>query len=50
MFPLTLTCRVVLNANLCGMASVVGWEEIGSPISEVGVATEREFEVKRTRL
>ena len=47
MFPLTLTCPVVLNANLCGMASAVGWEETGSPILEVGVATEIEFEVKR---
>ena len=47
MFPLTLTCPVVLNANLCGMASAVGWEETGSPILEVGVTTEIEFEVKR---
>ena len=47
MFPLTLTCRVVLTANLCGMVSAVGWEEIGSPFLEVGVANEIELEVKR---
>ena len=47
MFPLTLTCRVALNADLCGMASAVGWEEIGSHILQVGVATEVEFEVKK---
>ena len=47
MVPLTLTCHVVSNASLCGMASAVGWEEIGSPILEVGVATEMELEVKR---
>ena len=43
MFPLTLTCRVVLNADLCGMVSAVGWEEIGSPILEVSAATEMEL-------
>ena len=42
---MTLTCRVALNANLCGMALAVGWEDIGSHILKVGIATEMEFEV-----
>lgn len=47
MFPMTLACRVALNANSCGMVSAVGREKIGSHILEVGIATEMEFEVKK---
>ena len=43
---LTLTCCVVLNADSCGMASAVGWEELGCHILEVGVATQMQFEVE----